>query len=212
MKQVAYCVFETALGPCGISWHEGQNSCIGPAIIGFQLPEATVHLTESKIARNSRACRSSAPPPQIAEVIEKIQKHLQGEVQDFRAVTVDLSGTDPFARQVYEVIREIPAGETQTYGEVARAVGQPAEAQAVGNALARNPVPLIIPCHRILAAGGKPGGFSAYGGGATKAKLLAIEGTTLAAAGSRTRSRKRCVSGQFRLALAEPTFTGPKGR
>lgn len=187
MKQAAYCVFETALGSCGIAWREGGNSCNAPAVTWLQLPEATIHLTESRIARHSGAQRSSAPPPQIAEVIERVCRHLQGEVQDFRDVTVDLDGADPFARQVYEVTREIPAGETRTYGDVAKLLGRPSAARAVGQALARNPVPLIIPCHRILAAGGKPGGFSAYGGAAAKAKLLAIEGATLAAGESPVR-------------------------
>src|SRR6266852_150608 len=89
-----------------------------------------------------------------------------------------VEGADRFARQVYEAAREIQAGETRTYGELAKALGQPAAARDVGQALARNPIALIIPCHRVVAAGGKPGGFSAHGGRATKARMLAIEGAT----------------------------------
>ena len=103
-------------------------------------------------------------------------KHFRGDVQDFRDVALDLDGAAPFARQVYEAARRIPAGQTRTYGEVAQAVGRPAAARAVGQALGKNPVALIIPCHRILAAGGKPGGFSTHGGLATKAWMLAVEG------------------------------------
>ncbi len=97
-------------------------------------------------------------------------------MQDFRSVAVDLSAVAPFFRQVYEAAREIPPGQTRTYGEIARAVGQPNRAQDVGQAMAQNPVPILIPCHRVAAAGGKPGGFSAHGGRATKSKLLALEG------------------------------------
>ncbi len=178
MKQVAYCLFETPLGSCGIAWREAGNSSTSPAVISLQLPEATTKRTESRIARNSGARKSSAPPPRIAEVIKKICKHLQGEAQDFRDITVDLDGAGPFARQVYEAAREIPTGQTRTYGELANALSQPTAARAVGQALGRNPIALIIPCHRVLAAGGKPGGFSAHGGRATKARMLAIEGVS----------------------------------
>ena len=97
-------------------------------------------------------------------------------MQDFRPVAVDWNGVSPFFRQVYEVAREIPPGQTRTYGEIAKAVGQPAAAQEVGQAMAKNPVPILVPCHRVSAAGGKLGGFSAPGGPVTKAKLLALEG------------------------------------
>jgi methylated-DNA-[protein]-cysteine S-methyltransferase len=142
----------------------------------LQLPEATTERTEARIARNSGARKGSTPPPRIAEVIEKLCKHLEGDIQDLRDIPVDLDGAPPFARQVYEAARQIPPGQTTTYGELAKAVGHPGAARAVGHALARNPIALIIPCHRVLAAGSKPGGFSAYGGLATKARMLALEG------------------------------------
>jgi O-6-methylguanine DNA methyltransferase len=175
MKPVAYCLFETPLGPCAIAWSEGENSA---AVTFLQLPEATTKRTEVRIARNAGAPAASAPPPRIAEVIRKVSQHLQGDVQDFRDVAVDLDGAGSFARQVYEAARLIPAGQTTTYGELARALSRPAAARAVGQALGKNPVALIIPCHRVLAAGGRPGGFSAHGGLATKARLLEIEGVT----------------------------------
>src|SRR2546430_2294900 len=102
MKQGAYYLFDTSLGSCEIAWSEGGNACTSPAVTLLQLPEATTEMTESRIAQNSGARKSSAPPPQIADVIKKVCKHLQGEVQDFRDIAVDLDDAGPFARQVYE--------------------------------------------------------------------------------------------------------------
>jgi methylated-DNA-[protein]-cysteine S-methyltransferase len=105
-----------------------------------------------------------------------VRKHLGGELQDFREVPVDLSPAGEFDRLVYQAAMQIPAGETRMYGEIARAIGRPSESRAVGQALARNPIPIIIPCHRVLAANGRLGGFSAPGALQTKTKLLSIEG------------------------------------
>lgn len=176
MKKAAYCLFETSLGACGIAWRQAANSNSQAAVTHIQLPEATPQATASRIARKASSHQRSTPPPEIAAIIEKIRKHLQGEVQDFRSVALDLENVEPFFRQIYEATREIPPGQTRTYGEIAKAVGQPTAAQDVGQAMAKNPVPIIIPCHRVSAAGGKLGGFSAPGGPATKAKLLALEG------------------------------------
>lgn len=176
MKNAAYCLFETPLGACGIAWRETAGSRSQAVVTAVQLPEATPQATESRIARKSGSNQSGVPPREIEEVIQKIRKHLQGDVQDFRGIALDLENVEPFFRQVYQATREIPPGQTRTYGEIARAVGQPAAAQEVGQAMAKNPVPIIVPCHRVAAAGGKLGGFSAPGGPATKAKLLAIEG------------------------------------
>jgi O-6-methylguanine DNA methyltransferase len=176
MKPSAYCLFETPLGACGIAWSEPEDSVSQPVVTLVQLPEATPQGTASRIARRAGLRQPSMPPPSIAEIIGKIQRHLQGEAQDFRDVAVELDGAAPFARQVYEAAREIPPGQTRTYGEIAKILGQPGAAQDVGQALSKNPIPIIVPCHRVSAAGGKPGGFSAHGGRATKAKLLALEG------------------------------------
>lgn len=178
MKQAAYCIFNTPLGPCGIAWVEPEDPCCTPVVTFLQLPEATTKMTESKIVQNSGARRSNLPLPSIAGIIRKVCRHLSGELQDFRNVDVDLSGDSPFARQVYEAVRKIPAGKTTTYGELAKSLKRPAAARAVGQALGSNPIILIIPCHRVLAAGGKLGGFSAHGGVETKAKLLSIEGAS----------------------------------
>ena len=176
MKPASYCLFETPLGACGIAWREPADSGSGPILTAVQLPEDTPKRTESRIARKAGSAKPSAPPPEIAKIIEKIRRHLQGEMQDFRGIAVDLSGVEAFAREVYGAAREIPAGQTRTYGEIAKSLGQPSAAQEVGQALSQNPIPIIVPCHRVSAANGKLGGFSAPGGRATKLKLLALEG------------------------------------
>jgi methylated-DNA-[protein]-cysteine S-methyltransferase len=179
MKQAAYCLFETPLGPCGIAWAEDRDSRSPYTVTFFQLPEATTELTESRIAQSSNASHARVYPLQTLNIIERVCKHLKGELQDFRDIPVDLDGVGPFVRKVCEAAREIPVGHTVTYASLAKVLGRPTAARAVGRALATNPIPLIIPCHRILAAGGRPGGFSAHGGRVTKAKLLAIEGAVV---------------------------------
>ncbi|MFB3921123.1 MAG: methylated-DNA--[protein]-cysteine S-methyltransferase [Terriglobia bacterium] len=174
MKPSAYCLFETSLGWCGIAWREQSGRWV---VSSLHLPDATANLTEARISRAAGARQASPPPADIVQVIERIRRHFQGELQDFRDVAVDLEGIGLFARRVYEAARQILAGETRTYGEIAQALNLPGSAPAVGQALGRNPIGIIVPCHRVLAAGGRPGGFSAYGGRTTKAKLLAIEGT-----------------------------------
>ncbi len=169
-----YTVFDTAIGACAISWRHCAESD-GPTVLWFQLPERTSAQTESRIAEKSGARKSENQPAAISALVERIRAHLSGELQDFRDVAVDLSAAAPFARQVLEAAREIPPGRTITYGELARSVGRPDAARAVGRIMGSNPIPLIIPCHRVVAGGGKSGGFSAPGGRMTKAELLAIE-------------------------------------
>lgn len=176
---MAYCMFETPFGWCGIAWREGPIAGTPCAVTLLQLPEATVELTESRIRQNSGADQPSNTPPQIAAVIEKVGKHLGGDIQNFSDIPVELGGASAFVRRVYEAARAITPGKTTTYSDLAHALGRPTAARAVGRAMARNPIPIIIPCHRVVASGGKPGGFSAYGGRAIKAKLLAIEGATV---------------------------------
>lgn len=179
MRQpLAYCLFETALGWCGIAWRESSTSQTSAGITLFQLPEATPAITEDKILRDG-ANHRAAPPPEISGVIDKICRHLNGEPQNFQDVELEMEAGSEFALKVYSLARTIPAGHTMTYGEIADALHRPGAARAVGQALGRNPIALLIPCHRVLAAGGKPGGFSAPGGLETKAKLLALEGVRL---------------------------------
>lgn len=176
MNALAYCLFETSLGWCGVAWRDDGAK---PAVTAFQLPEASANLTETRLARDTAARRVRTPPPPIAALVRRVVRHVRGDAQDFRDIAIDLVGVDAFRRRVYEAARAIPAGETRTYGELARALGAPSAARAVGQALGKNPIALIVPCHRVLAAGGKPGGFSAHGGRATKARLLAAEGVAL---------------------------------
>ena len=178
MTPIAYTLFDTELGGCGIAWKESVRSNEALLVIGFQLPEATVQLTEARIAERWTASRTDNIPPQISEIIKRVQLHFKGKAQDFRDIELDLDGTGQFAQQVYHAARAIPSGRTMTYGQLAEVAGCAGTARAVGQVMSKNPIPLIIPCHRVLASGSKPGGFSAHGGLATKTKMLEIEGVT----------------------------------
>lgn len=163
-----FCLFDTAIGPCALVWQ-------GDVIVGAQLPEANVEVARRRLLRRFPAA-DEAPPPDIVEnAIADIRALLAGEPRDLSHLAIALDGASPFERRVYEVALSIPPGETLTYGEVARRIGEPGAARAVGVALGRNPVPIIVPCHRVLAAGGRTGGFSADGGVETKLRLLTIE-------------------------------------
>jgi O-6-methylguanine DNA methyltransferase len=179
MKGLFYCLFDTQLGVCGIIWKDSEKAEGLPVVTSLQFPEATEKLTEERIAGKAGGCRVGSPPSRIAEIIQKIRTHLNGKAQDFRDIAIGLAGIGPFAQQVYTACRNIPAGRTLSYGQLAGAIHHPGAARAVGQALARNPIPLIIPCHRVLTFDGRAGGFSAPGGVATKARILAIEGVTI---------------------------------
>src|SRR5712691_206488 len=163
-----FALFDTAIGRCAIAWS-------GRGILAVQLPEADERKTRRRLIRRFPQAREAPPPPAVARALEGIAALLRGERVDLSAVALDLDGVAPFHRRVYEVARTIAPGATLSYGEVAARLGAPRSARAVGQALGRNPVPILVPCHRVLAAGGKPGGFSANGGVATKLRLLAIE-------------------------------------
>jgi methylated-DNA-[protein]-cysteine S-methyltransferase len=163
----AYAVFDTALGQCAIAWRGGT-------VAGFMLPGPDA---ERGIRRKFPALRPGTPPQAAAAVIAAALRYFAGERVDFSGVALDLEGQDPFRVQVYAAARRVGWGETTTYGALARQVGGgPETARDVGQAMAGNPVPLIIPCHRVLAAGGRIGGFSAPGGSAAKQRMLALEG------------------------------------
>lgn len=167
-------VFETDIGACGVAWsREGLTR--------FQLPEADADATERRLRASAQAAPPADPPPPIARAIADLQRYFAGESVDFSGIGVDLAGVPPFYVRVYEAARCIGWGETATYGELAARVGSPGAARGVGQALSRNPVAVIIPCHRILASGNKVGGFSAYGGTVSKQRLLALEGVRLGA-------------------------------
>ena len=179
MKQIFYSLFDTSLGVCGIAWRCPELKRSRPAVVCLQLPESTVEETEERIAGTAGGGRSDPQPAPIVEIAERIRVHLQGVAQDFSDIDVDLEGLGGFTQQVLAACRNIPAGRTLSYSELARVIQRPKAARAVGQALARNPIPLIIPCHRVLTLEGRSGGFSAPGGVETKRWLLAREGVRM---------------------------------
>ena len=168
MTARGFALFDTAIGACGIAWGER-------GLAGAQLPEASEAKTLARMRRRFPDARESPPPPPVLRAIEGIVALLRGEAIDLSAVALDMDGVPPFERRVYEVARTIPPGAILTYGDIAARLGAPGEARAVGQALGHNPFPIVVPCHRVLAAGGKVGGFSANSGIATKLRLLSIE-------------------------------------
>ncbi|MEU6646545.1 methylated-DNA--[protein]-cysteine S-methyltransferase [Saccharomonospora sp. NPDC046836] len=173
MVGLGFAVFETAIGHCGIAWDEH-------AVIGSTLPEGDEERTRTRL-RTAFPDAVEQPPPAFARhAIDGVTALLRGETPGgLAAVPLDLRRVPPFHARVYEVARAIPPGSTMTYGEIAAQLGDPGSARAVGQALGSNPFAPIVPCHRIVAAGGKTGGFSARGGTATKLRMLAIEGVQL---------------------------------
>jgi O-6-methylguanine DNA methyltransferase len=168
MATHGYALFDTGIGRCGIAWGEG-------GITGVQLPERSAAATRARLAKRFPEAREASPKGEVRRAVEAIVALLRGEDADLRAVPLDLAGLPLFERRVYEAARAIAPGATLTYGEIACRLGDPAAARAVGRALARNPFAIVVPCHRVLAAGGRTGGFSAAGGVATKRRLLEIE-------------------------------------
>ena len=165
-----YAVFETARGWCGLAWG-------GAGITRFQLPASSAAGAERHLLRRVPGARRGEAAPEIAAIIEAVQRYFNGEAVDFSDVPLDLGAQEPFFARIYAALRRVGWGETTTYGALAKQLGAgPEAARDVGQAMARNPVPLIIPCHRVLAAGGKLGGFSAPGGAQTKAHMLELEG------------------------------------
>ena len=150
--------FDTPIGRCVIAW-------TGRGVSRLRLPDTDCSVVTAH-----------DPPRVVQQAIERITALLRGESADLSGIPIDLEGVPPFHQRVYEIARRIPAGTTTTYGEIAAALGTSGASRAVGQALGRNPVPIIVPCHRVLAAGGKSGGFSAPGGVTTKMRLLEIEG------------------------------------
>lgn len=167
-RQAFYTLFETSIGLCGLAWNER-------GIVGFQLPEDEEARMHAHIARRFPGIVEAPPPPAIQGIVSDVTALLTGEARDLSAVPLDMDGVPDFDRRVYEVARSIPPGRVLTYGEIASRLGSD-NARAIGQALGRNPFAVIVPCHRVVAAGGKLGGFSANGGATTKRRLLAIEG------------------------------------
>src|SRR5712671_1538677 len=172
MSQTAdhYLIFETAGGFCGIAW-----SKVG--ITRFQLPTRSAESTERMLLRRVPGAEPGAPTPEVVEAVAAVKRYFEGEETDFSGIKLDLGEQDAFFKQIYEAARRVGWGHTTTYGTLAKELGAgPEAARDVGEAMAKNPVALIIPCHRVLAAGGKVGGFSAPGGSAAKIRMLELEG------------------------------------
>jgi methylated-DNA-[protein]-cysteine S-methyltransferase len=171
MPAQGFTLFDTAIGRCGIAWGDD-------GVVGTQLPEPQPAATRARMLRRFPGSGPEAPPTDVQRVIDDIVALLRGVARDFANARLDLRDVPGFDRAVYMAARAIAPGETITYGELAAHIGDPDAARAVGQALGRNPFPIVIPCHRVLAAGGKTGGFSASGGAVTKLRLLAIEGAS----------------------------------
>ena len=164
-----HALFDTFLGPCGIAW--GPNG-----ICGVQLPEQDAARTRARLLRYTGPLPEAVPPEPVRAAMQQIAALLAGEPHDFSALVLDMQGLTDFQRRVYAMTCAIPPGKTRTYGEIATELGDKNLARAVGQALGFNPFAPVVPCHRVLAAGQRPGGFSAHGGAATKLRMLAAEG------------------------------------
>lgn len=170
-----YALFPTSLGLAGVAWNDF-------GLIGVALPDAgkgkrIAHLR----AIAEREDPSGDPRPDwVAEAIAKLTRYFEGQAEDLSTIPLDYSRVPPFHRRIYSALRKVGRGQVLTYGELAAQAGSPGASRAVGQAMSKNPLPILVPCHRVVAAGGKPGGFSAPGGLVTKAKLLALEGAKLA--------------------------------
>ena len=167
-----FAIFDTAIGHCGIAWGaRGINA--------VQTPMGSEEKTRRRIHQRYADVVEAPPPAHVQGAIDGMVELLAGKPRDLGAVVLDLDGVPEFNRGVYEIARTIPPGKTLTYGDIARKLGGVELSRDVGQALGHNPCPIVVPCHRVLAAGGKPGGFSANGGVATKLKMLAIEGAVV---------------------------------
>lgn len=168
-----FALFDTPVGRCGVAWAEN-------GIVGVQLPQQNDSQTRTRLQQRSLVdIAESVPPASVMQVIGAMTRLLNGERIDLSHIQLDMGQVKDFNRGVYDIARKIPAGETLTYGDIAKRLGGVQLSRDVGQALGQNPFPIVVPCHRVLAAGGKPGGFSANGGVKTKLKMLEIEGTVV---------------------------------
>ena len=172
MTDISFAMFDTSLGRCAIAWG-------GRGIVAVQLPQQNESQTRKRIAQRFGEINETPPPSEVQDAIDSIVELLAGKPNDLTSVVLDLEGVSDFQRNVYDIARTIPPGKTLTYGDIAKRLGGVELAREVGQALGRNPCPVVVPCHRVLAAGAKPGGFSANGGVVTKLKMLAIEGAVV---------------------------------
>jgi methylated-DNA-[protein]-cysteine S-methyltransferase len=165
-----FTLFDTRIGLCGIAWNDAGIFCT-------QLPEGDATRSRARFLQRVPGAHEAAAPPEVQAVIDRIVALLEGaKGDDFTDIALDMERLPEFNRAVYAIARKIQPGETITYGDIAKQLGGVQLSRDVGQAMGKNPFPIIVPCHRVLAAGAKPGGFSARGGTATKLKMLAIEG------------------------------------
>ena len=164
-----FALFDTAIGTCGVAWN-------ARGLTGVQLPQSEGGDPRTRMARRHPQAVEADPPPAVAEAIAGMQALLKGEPRDLLEVKLDDGDLGPLSAKVYAISRAIPPGRTLTYGDIAKQLGDVSLSRAVGQALGANPWPIVVPCHRILAAGGRKGGFSAPGGADTKLRMLEIEG------------------------------------
>jgi methylated-DNA-[protein]-cysteine S-methyltransferase len=164
----SFALFETPIGTGGVVWSDRGISAV-------ELPEANGARVRARLRRRLAGALDCTPPPGVYLAIERMAALLRGERVDLSSIDLDMQAVPTFDQQVYAIARAIPAGETVTYGQIASRLGDPHLAREVGQALGRNPFPIIVPCHRVIAAGGRLGGFSARGGVTTKQRLLEIE-------------------------------------
>ena len=168
MPALDFTIFDTAIGACGIVWS-------ARGVYAVQLPEASAAATRARVIKRYPQALEAPPPSAIRAAIDGIVALLAGEPRDLQDVVIDDEATPEFNKRVYTIARRIPPGETLTYGAIAERLGDRALSRAVGQALGENPCPIVMPCHRVLAANGKSGGFSAAGGVTIKLKILSIE-------------------------------------
>ena len=165
---VAFTVFASAIGDCALAWND-----IG--VLGVWLPEASAARLRARVVKRFAQATETAPDVRASAAITAITALLRGERVDLDTIRIDDSRLDPFDRRVYAAARTIAPGRVVSYAELAARVGADASAREVGQSLGRNPFAIVVPCHRIVAASGELGGFSAPGGTATKRRLLTIE-------------------------------------
>src|SRR5258705_5369972 len=169
MPDHSFAIFAPAIGRCGVVWGERGINAV-------QLPMSNEDKTRARIRQRHGDIAEAPPPAEVQSAIDGIVELLAGKPNDLSDVVLDLDGVPEFNRGVYDIARTIPPGKTLTYGDIAKRLGGVELSRDVGQALRRHPCPIVVPCHRVLAADGKPGGFSANGGGVPKLKMLAIQG------------------------------------
>ncbi len=177
MAKVTAQLFETALGRCGMMW---TSRGICTIVLAEKDDKSTLDRLTSEAGFENVVVNDAAQRPDFVDHAQRlIRAHLAGNPDSLRTIPVDFLSVSPFARDVYQALRKVNPGSVVTYSELARMSHHDGAARAVGRAMAKNPLPLVVPCHRVLGADGRLGGFSAYGGPGTKAKLLYLEGVVL---------------------------------